>query len=291
MKVVIAGANGQLGRTLAETAPQGVDLHPLDLPDFDITDAGNVRRHVTEAVPDLIVNAAAYTAVDRAEEQSDLAFAVNAAGAGHLARAARDIGARLIHLSTDYVFDGGANTPYAPDAECRPLGVYGESKRQGEIAVSDALDDALILRTAWLYSRHGANFVRTMLRLMAQKAHLPVVADQVGTPTWAGTLAAAVWAAAARPGIKGIYHWTDAGVAGWYDFAVAIQEEAVALGKLARPIPIVPIRTADYPTAARRPAYSVLDCASARRDFQLAPIHWREALRRMLGDWSLGIGQ
>lgn len=282
MKVLIAGANGQLGRTLAETAPQGVVLHLLDLPDLDITDEANVRRHVRAAAPDLVVNAAAYTAVDRAEEQSDLAFAVNAAGAGHLARAARATGARLIHVSTDYVFDGGANTPYAPEAVCRPLGVYGESKRQGEIAVLEASDNALILRTAWLHSRCGANFVRTMLRLMTERDQLSVVADQVGTPTWTGTLAAAVWAAAARPEIGGVYHWTDAGVAGWYDFAVAIQEEAVALGKLARPIPITPIRTADYPTAARRPAYSVLDCTRSWRDFQIAPIHWREGLRRML---------
>jgi dTDP-4-dehydrorhamnose reductase len=284
MKVLIAGANGQLGRTLADTAPEGVTPHLLDLPDFDITDEANVRRQVSAAAPDLIVNAAAYTAVDRAEEQSDLAFAVNAAGAGHLARAARETGARLIHVSTDYVFDGGANTPYAPDAECRPLGVYGRSKRQGETAVLEALDNALILRTAWLYSRHGANFVLTMLRLMAQKPLLSVVVDQIGTPTWTGTLAAAVWAAAGRSETRGIYHWTDAGVASWYDFAMAIQEEAVALGKLARPIPITPIRTADYPTAARRPAYSVLDCTSAWRDFGLAPIHWREALRRMLGE-------
>jgi dTDP-4-dehydrorhamnose reductase len=284
MKVLIAGANGQLGRTLADTAPEGVTPHLLDLPDFDITDEESVRRQVSAAAPDLIVNAAAYTAVDQAEEQSDLAFAVNAAGAGHLARAARETGARLIHVSTDYVFDGNANTPYAPDAECRPLGVYGRSKRQGETAVLDALDDALILRTAWLYSRHGANFVLTMLRLMAQKPLLSVVVDQIGTPTWTGTLAAAVWAAAARPETRGIYHWTDAGVASWYDFAVAIQEEALALGKLARPIPIAPIRTADYPTTARRPAYSVLDCTRSWRDFGLAPVHWREALRRMLGE-------
>lgn len=282
MKVLIAGADGQLGRTLADTAPRGVALHLLDLPDFDITDEANVRRHVSAAAPELIVNAAAYTAVDRAEEQSDLAFAVNAAGAGHLAQAARETGARLIHVSTDYVFDGGANTPYAPDAECRPLGVYGQSKRQGEIEVAEVLDDALILRTAWLYSRHGANFVLTMLRLMAEREQLSVVADQVGTPTWTGTLAAAIWAAAARPEIGGVYHWTDAGVAGWYDFAVAIQEEAIALGKLVKPIPIAPIPTADYPTPARRPAYSVLNCTRSWRDLKVTPIHWREALRRML---------
>ncbi len=282
MKVLVAGANGQLGRTLADTAPQGVVLHLLDLPNLDITDEASVRRHVNRAAPDLIVNAAAYTAVDRAEEQSDLAFAVNAAGAGHLARAARETDARLIHVSTDYVFDGGANTPYAPEAECRPLGVYGESKRQGEIAVLEALENALILRTAWLYSRYGANFVLTMLRLMDEREQLSVVADQVGTPTWTGTLAAAVWAAAARPEISGVYHWTDAGVGSWYDFAVAIQEEAVSLGKLQGPIPIAPIRTADYPTAARRPAYSVLDCTRSWREFGVSPIHWREGLRRML---------
>ncbi len=289
MKVLVAGANGQLGRTLADTAPQDVVLRCLDLPDFDITDEANVRRHVNAAAPDLIVNAAAYTAVDRAEDEQAPAFAVNAAGAGHLARAARETGARLIHVSTDYVFDGGANTPYAPDAECRPLGVYGKSKRQGEIAVLEVIDNALVVRTAWLYSRYGANFVLTMRRLMAEREQLSVVADQVGTPTWTGTLAAAVWAAAARPEISGVYHWTDAGVASWYDFAVAIQEEAVALGKLARSIPIVPIRTADYPTVARRPAYSVLDCTRSWRDLEVTPIHWREGLRRMMGE-ALVIG-
>jgi dTDP-4-dehydrorhamnose reductase len=288
MKALIIGAKGQLGTTLTHTAPPAVDCLPLDLPEIDITDADAVFSVVGVEAPDVIINASAYTAVDRAEEEVDLAFAVNATGPRNLALAAKKTGARLIHVSTDYVFDGTACTPYPPDAPCRPLGVYGKSKRQGEINVLDVLEDPLIMRTSWLYSQYGNNFVLTMLRLMNQRDELKVVADQVGGPTWAFTLAAATWTVAGKEDLKGTYHWSDAGVASWYDFAVAIQEEALALGLIGKPIPIHPITTAEYPTPTARPAYSVLNCTASWHDLGVAPTQWRVALRRMLASFPAG---
>jgi dTDP-4-dehydrorhamnose reductase len=282
MKALIIGGKGQLGTTLTQTVPESIDCRSLDLPEIDITDAKAVEAVVADEKPDVIINASAYTAVDRAEEAVDLAFAVNATGPGNIARAARQTGARLIHVSTDYVFDGTACSPYPPEAPCSPLGVYGQSKRQGEIAVLDGIDDPVIIRTSWLYSRYGNNFVLTMLRLMAERDELRVVADQVGGPTWAATLAAAVWAAVGKKRLKGIYHWSDAGVTSWYDFAVAIQEEALARGLIDRPIPIHPITTADYPTLTKRPPYSVLNCTASWRDLGVEPMQWRVALRQML---------
>jgi dTDP-4-dehydrorhamnose reductase len=282
MKVVIVGAKGQLGRTLTQTLPRGVQCLALDLPELDIVDPAAVAAVVADAKPDVIVNAAAYTAVDRAEQEAGVAFAVNAQGPRHLARAAANGRVRLIHVSTDYVFDGTACSPYAPQAPCSPLGVYGRSKRQGEVEIQSVWDDALILRTSWLYSAHGSNFLKTMLNLMRTRDELKVVADQVGGPTATATLAAAIWAAVGRRRLRGVYHWSDAGVASWYDFAVAIQEEGLARDLLPKAIPIHPIATADYPTPAKRPAYSVLDCRSTWRDLNMAPRHWRAALRNVL---------
>lgn len=282
MKVLIVGANGQLGTTLTHTLPRGGQCLALDLPEFDIVDGAAVEAVVFDAQPDVIVNASAYTAVDRAEQEAGLAFAVNAEGPGNLARAAAKCRVRLVHVSTDYVFDGTACSPYAPDASCSPLGVYGRSKRQGEVNIQATWDDAVILRTSWLYSGLGSNFLKTMLNLMRTRDELKVVADQVGGPTATATLAAAIWAAVAHRPLQGVYHWSDAGVASWYDFAVAIQEEALARGLLPKAIPIRPIATADYPTPAKRPAYSVLDCRSAWRDLNMAPMHWRAALRQVL---------
>jgi dTDP-4-dehydrorhamnose reductase len=282
VKALITGAGGQLGRALAETAPAGVKLVALDSATLDITSCEAAAAAVRDHRPALILNAAGYTAVDRAEQERDRAFAVNADGAAHLAQAARDNGARLIHVSTDYVFDGDRSRPWRPDDPTAPLGVYGASKLEGERRVVALDPRALIVRTAWVYGAHGHNFVNTMLRLMRNSDEIRVVSDQVGTPTWSKSLARALWAAADKPALAGIYHWTDAGVASWYDFAVAIEEEALALGLLMRAVPIRPIATADYPTPARRPAYSVLDKTSAISDFGVTPPHWRAALRDML---------
>lgn len=280
MKALITGANGQLGRALQAIAPKGNDLIAATHADLDIGDRAAVRDFVARHRPDAIFNAAAYTAVDKAESEEDSARAINADAVGHLAEAARELGARLIHVSTDFVFDGQRGTPYRPADPTAPIGAYGRTKLAGEIAAGP---EALIVRTAWVYGATGHNFVRTMLRLMAEHDEVRVVADQIGTPTFAPHLAAALWALYAA-GARGIHHYTDSGAASWYDFAVAIQEEALALGLLERAVPVIPIATADYPTPARRPSYSVLDKAATFALLGGPAPHWRDGLRRMLKD-------
>jgi dTDP-4-dehydrorhamnose reductase len=280
--VLITGAGGQVGRALRELAPPNVRVSALTHADLDVADTQAVARAIREHQPQVIVNAAAYTAVDRAESEPELAQRVNATGAGTLAAAARESGARLVHISTDYVFDGAATIPYSPQAQTRPLGCYGRSKLAGEQAVLTTLPErALILRTAWVYAAQGRNFVHTMLRLMQASGAVRVVADQLGSPTTAGSIAAAIWRLTASPQICGVHHWTDAGVASWYDFAVAIAEEGAALRLFTRPVTVIPIRTADYPTPAPRPAYSVLDCGSLA-PLNLPSVHWRVRLRGVL---------
>jgi dTDP-4-dehydrorhamnose reductase len=269
MKVLIAGAAGQLGRALQASVPPGVTLFAPAEADFDITSAAAVERAC--AGMDLVINAAAYTAVDRAEAASDTAQHINADAVALLAAHA----AKLVHISTDFVFDGTAHSPIPPDATPNPVSVYGATKRAGEIAAGP---DALVIRTAWVYAAVGNNFVHTMLRLMRERPEVKVVADQLGTPTHAAGLARAVWALNAQ---KGIFHWTDAGTASWYDFAVAIQEEALALGLLRTAVPVLPIRTADYPTPAKRPAYGVLDKTDTWALTGPAA-HWRTELRLCL---------
>lgn len=280
MRVMIAGSAGQLGRALQATAPTGVELLAPPEAEFDILDAAKVEAVVRAGRPALVVNAAAYTAVDKAEGDRAAAFAVNATAAGTLAAAAKAAGARFAHVSTDFVFGGDSALPYPPDAPPAPLGVYGESKLEGERLVLAAHPGAIIVRTAWVYAAEGNNFVKTMLRLMREREEVRVVADQVGTPTHADSLARAIWALDAADA-KGVFHWTDAGVASWYDFAVAIQEEALAAGLLARAARVVPIRTSDYPTPARRPAMSVLDKTSSWALTGPAA-HWRTELRTVI---------
>lgn len=290
--VIITGRNGQLGWELQRTAPAGVAAIALDRHALNIASQTSIDAALDRYRPDVLINAAAYTAVDKAEQEPTLAAAVNAAGPRALAEAAASRGIGLIHVSTDFVFDGSASTPYPPDASTNPLGVYGRTKRQGEEALltNSRRGDLrfAILRTGWLYSSHGHNFVKTMLRLMRERDEVRVVADQVGTPTWGRRLAEALWKmAVGKPLLTAksqppIYHWSDAGVASWYDFAVAIQEEALALGLLRRAVPVKPISTAEYPTPARRPAFSVLDKSATWSALGLDPVHWRAALRSML---------
>lgn len=282
--VLLTGAGGQLGRELQLTAPAGVTLISLDRGALDISQPEAVRRVVGELCPDWVLNAAAYTAVDRAEGEEALALQINAEGAGHLAAACASTGTGLVHVSTDFVFDGESGHPYTPEAMPAPLGAYGRSKLEGERAVLAAHPRALIVRTGWVYSRFGSNFVKTMLRLMAERDSLAVVCDQIGTPTWARSLAQTLWAAVDRPLLQGIYHWSDAGVCSWYDFAVAIAEDALAAGLLPRSPEVRPIPASEYPTPARRPAYSVLDKQQSWQDLGVAPIHWRVQLRAMLQD-------
>jgi dTDP-4-dehydrorhamnose reductase len=278
MKVLIVGGKGQLGRGLAATAPEGADIVSHDIDTLDIADAAALKACVEEVRPAILFNAAAYTAVDKAESEEDLALVVNGTAVGTLADAARGAGARFVHVSTDFVFDGTSGVPYAPDAVPNPVSAYGRTKLAGEQAAGP---DALIVRTAWVYAPAGGNFVRTMLRLMGERPEVRVVADQIGTPTYAPDLARALWMLAGK-GVTGIHHYTDAGAASWYDFAVAIQEEALAIGLLEKAVPVIPIATADFPTPARRPHYSVLDKTSAYAALGGPAPHWRSNLRTML---------
>lgn len=239
--------------------------------------------------PTLVINTAAYTAVDAAEREVERAEAVNVLGAANVAEGAGRVGARMIQVSTDFVFDGSQGRPYTVEDPPRPLGVYGRTKLAGEREVAGRLGSrALILRTAWLYSGRGRNFVLTMLSAMKEREEVRVVSDQIGTPTWVRSLADALWAAAGQSSLHGVHHWTDAGVASWFDFAAAIQEEALSLGLLQRAVPIRALRTEQYPTLARRPSYSVLDKSETWAALKLYPPHWRVNLRHMLQGLSSG---
>lgn len=280
-KVLITGAQGQVGSELLATTPGSWEVIPCGSKDLDVTRSDVVGSVLDRERPALVIHAAAYTDVDRAEREVERAEAVNAAGAANVVTAASAAGARMIYLSTDFVFDGALGRPYLPDDTARPLGVYGRTKLSGERAVLEQ-PGGLVVRTAWVYSARGRNFVRTMLTKMNAQESVEVVSDQVGTPTWARPLAQALWNAADQPKLAGVLHWTDAGVASWYDFAVAIQEEALVLGLLKRAVAIRPIRSVDLPRPARRPTYSVLDKTAGWAALGGPAAHWRANLRCLL---------
>ena len=282
---MLTGASGQLGTELRRVVPDGVTLVPVDRSQVDLTDSAAVTRMIDALTPAVIINAAAYTAVDRAEQDEAAAVAVNVTAAATLARGAKAHGARMIHVSTDYVFGGpGAQLRRWDDAPS-PLSVYARTKLEGEQAVVQLLGArATVFRTSWLYSVTGTNFVKTMLRLMRERDTVSVVVDQVGSPTWARSLAGVIWAATRIPTQSGVFHWSDAGVASWYDLAVAVFEEATALGLLTRAVAVLPIGTASYPTPARRPTFSALDSSETVSAFGVDQVHWRTNLRRMLGE-------
>jgi dTDP-4-dehydrorhamnose reductase len=283
VRVLILGGGGQVARALLATAPARHDVAHRARAQLDIADPAAVAAAIAATSPDWIVNGAAYTAVDAAEDDVAGATRVNDTAVGVLADAAGRARCRLVHLSTDFVFDGNAGRAYQPLDPTNPLSVYGRTKLAGERRALLA-PGGIVLRTAWVYAAEGRNFVLTMLRLMREKDRLGVVADQIGTPSWASGIARAIWGMidAGTPG--GIYHWTDLGVASWYDFAVAIQEEALARGLLAKAVPIAPIATADYPTRAIRPRFSVLDSRATRALIPVAAQHWRQHLREMLDE-------
>ncbi|MFH7587451.1 dTDP-4-dehydrorhamnose reductase [Oceanimonas smirnovii] len=283
MYILIIGKNGQLAYELANSMPAGITAKFLSSHELDISNQAAVHTLIATEQPDAVINAAAYTAVDKAETEQEQAFAVNAKGPQYLAEACQAVGAHLVQVSTDFVFDGTANTPYLPSSNTNPVSVYGSSKLAGEQAVQQALPSATIIRTSWVYSSHGNNFVKTMLRLMKEKEQLGVVADQIGAPTWAAGLARVCWQAAQQKP-AGIYHWSDAGVASWYDFAVAIQSLARCKGLLNKQIPVNAIATADYPTPAKRPSYSVLSSKQLCQALGISQIHWREQLNAMLNE-------
>jgi dTDP-4-dehydrorhamnose reductase len=284
VKILVTGAGGQVGRALASRAAANVNVIGCSHAELNIADERAVANCVRLHTPDVVINAAAYTAVDRAETEVEFARSINANGPRHLALAAREVGARFVHISTDFVFDGSSSVPYKPDAATNPLCVYGLTKRDGEQAVLDVLAErSVILRTAWVYAADGRNFVSTMLRAMCSTRSVRVVTDQVGTPTSAQSLAEIIWKLIEKPEVRGIHHWTDAGVASWYDFAVAIAEEAASLGLVLPGVAVTPIATSEYPTPARRPPYSVLD-KSSLKSLGIASAHWRQRLRSVLGE-------
>jgi len=281
LRVLITGAAGQVGQALRSSLPGGMDARFTTRAELDIGDATQVNDYVAAFDPDLIVNAAAYTAVDKAENDVAGAVRINTQAPRYLAEAALRTGrTRLIHISTDFVFDGAAYVPYPPGHPVAPLSVYGRTKADGESAVLQLLGErALVVRTAWVYSSTGHNFFRTMLRLLRERGEVSVVDDQIGTPTAAGSLVSVLWQFAVRPDLSGVFHWSDAGVASWYDFAVAIAEEAAAVGALQRDVKVNPLDTAGYPTPAKRPRYSVLDKRSTYAALGIRPEHWRKQLR------------
>lgn len=296
MEILVLGKNGQLGWELQQTQNAQHNVVYLGSQDLDITDEEKLNALLPQWQPAIIINATAYTAVDKAESDQQAAYAVNSKGVECLAKYCQSQQIKLIHVSTDFVFNGEQNTPYQPTDPTSPVSVYGASKRDGEVQIQKHLgDQASIVRTAWVYSQHGNNFVKTMLRLMAEKEQLGVVYDQVGTPTWAKGLAEMIWLLAEKMSLPkeekngkqnktSIYHWTDAGVTSWYDFAVAIQEIALEKGLLDKKIPIRPIPASAYPTPAKRPSYSVLDKTAIEQTLGIETQHWREQLSKLLSE-------
>jgi dTDP-4-dehydrorhamnose reductase len=286
VKILVLGACGQLGRELTENAHAfGFEAAGLDHDALDITDRAGVESAVSGNRPAMVINAAAYTAVDQAESDAARALAVNRDGAAHVAAACARARIPLIHTSTDFVFDGRKGAPYVETDAVEPLSVYGLSKAEGEAGIRSLLEEHIIVRTSWLYSRWGKNFVKTMLRLGREREILRVVDDQRGSPTHAADLAGAVLAIAARIREKsvswGTYHFCDGGETSWHGFALKIFD-------LARPREVFrvkevqPIKTSEYPSPARRPAYSVLDCSLIKRVFGITPPPWTESLARMI---------
>jgi dTDP-4-dehydrorhamnose reductase len=282
----VIGKSGQLAHEIMRLAGDDT-VHCLGRDDINILDAVSLASVINRFQPEGIINASAYTAVDKAESDQSNAYALNQTAVANLATYAKQHHCHLVHVSTDYVFGGDKGAPYKVDDSYHPQGVYGASKAAGEKALIDIYPQAsCILRTSWVYASHGNNFVKTMLRLMAEKPELGVIDDQIGSPTWARDLAkACIYAIKNR--VSGVHHWTDNGVASWYDFAVAIQSLALENGLLTHAIPIKPIPSSAYPTPAKRPHYSVLDKSTLASAFNgLVPQYWRKALSDMLDELS-----
>ena len=286
MRVLITGAGGQTARELVRGAPANVTILGVSRSECDITDEAAVRAAVTSFSPDVIINTAAFTAVDLAEDQRDAAFAINRDGAGVVARAARDADARIIQISTDYVFDGKKSVPYRVDDKPNPLSVYGASKLAGEVAVTTAGAHATVVRCGWLYSEAGKNFFRTILDRLSQSEPIRVVDDVIGVPTSARDAAKFIWWLAQNQHEGIVFHWANSGQASWYEFARAIADIAVEQRRLRRTAPIEPIHAAERRAPAKRPAYSVLDATRSWEAAGHVGRHWREALALTLSEMS-----
>ncbi|WP_282396764.1 dTDP-4-dehydrorhamnose reductase [Pseudomonas sp. PS01298] len=285
MKILITGQHGQVSLALQQRLQDLGELIVLGRDQLDLADVDRIRQQVRAQRPDLIINAAAHTAVDQAESEADVAFAINAIAPGVLAEEAEALGIPLIHYSTDYVFDGNKPAPYTEADTPNPLGVYGQSKLAGEQAIAAVGGEYLILRTSWVYSNHGKNFLLTMQRLLQEKPHLRIVADQIGAPTWAGTIANSTRALidrwqAGKAGEWGVYHLTAQGETSWFGFAAAIAEQLRAGGTACAELEAIP--SSAYPTPAKRPLNSRLDCSRLQQQWQVSQPQWQDALRECL---------
>jgi dTDP-4-dehydrorhamnose reductase len=283
-KVLLIGAKGQVGQELQVTLPFLGEVISIGREELDLTNSEKISQLIREIHPDYLVNAAAYTAVDKAETEPDLAYSINAIAPKIMAESAEKIKAKFLHISTDYVFDGRKNTPYLETDLTNPLGVYGQSKLRGEEEIKTVNSQAIILRTAWVYGSYGkSNFVKTMLRLGKEREELKVVVDQVGSPTWAKDIATAITHLLINvDNPPGIYNFTNSGVASWFDLTKAIFEEAKISGIPLKIQRVIPITTAEYPTPAVRPAYSVLSGQKISQQLGYIPPYWRDSLKAML---------
>ena len=280
-KLVVIGKSGQLAWEIARLVPEAMCLGRDDI---DITSGEDIAAKLGLINPDAVINASAYTAVDKAESDEENAYLLNQTAVANLAKYCKSNNVFFVHVSTDYVFNGEKGSPYTVDDAIEPQGMYGKTKAAGEAEVTSVLPAAsAILRTSWVYSSHGNNFVKTMLRLMAEKPQLGVIDDQIGSPTWAKGLARACVEAASHR-TAGIYHWSDEGVCSWYDFAIAIQQLGLERGLLEQAVPVKPIPSSAYPTPAKRPHYSVLDKTLTRETFTSPLNHWREQLSAMMDE-------
>ena len=283
MNVLITGANGQLGSEIKDCQHNFKELNVIyaDIPDLDICNEDAVNTFVTINGIEAIINCAAYTAVDKAEEDSETAKKVNTVGVFNLVKAMENVNGKMIHISTDYVFDGTKYLPYDEEDTVSPIGVYGKTKREGELAVINSSLEGIVIRTSWLYSTHGNNFVKTMMRLGKEKERLNVIFDQIGTPTFAGDLANTCLAILSNEQNRidesgKVYHFSNEGVASWYDFATAVMK----INKL--DCEVLPIETKDYPTLAKRPHYSVLNKAKIKQNFKITIPYWRDSLEKCI---------
>ena len=283
-KVLILGGHGQVGRELVRLTPSNVVVAVPSHSQCDVTDRATIDRTVSTLVPDVIVNLAAYTAVDRAETDSEKAFAVNADGARNVAAAASRTDARLVHISTDYVFDGLSRDPYPTSAQPNPINVYGASKLAGEEAVRELTSKGTVIRSGWLFSAHGNGFVQKILKRALEGAEIRVVDDQRGTPTAAADLASVIWRCVADPGVRGVFHYANAGEATWREFACEIIRIARELGLVPHEPSVTPVTSRDFAAAAVRPMYSVLDSSDLVRRLGLQIRPWKLALREVMAE-------
>ena len=284
MKVLVTGSNGQLGSEIRDlyTNYENIEFVFKDLPELDISDADSVNSLIIDKKINAVINCAAYTAVDKAEENIEIAETVNSKGVSNIVESLKKVNGKLIHISTDYVFDGNNSQPYKESDPVSPIGIYGKTKRAGELAVINSKIDAIVIRTSWLYSAFGNNFLKTMLQLGRDNESLNVISDQIGTPTYAKNLAKAcldilLISDSERISKKGkIYHYSNKGLASWYDFAVLIMDLAKLNCK------VNPILTKDYSTLAKRPHYSVLSKEKIKTDFNIDVPHWKDSLKECI---------